>query len=191
MKPRVHLGFELETCWGSEPEGKARAAALVKYSPRKPNHTEQAICLGVTECLLQEIQLRFFALISDLQNKLLDHALPLPLQGCVPFCRAVQVPLVGCQSTQLQAFDGLKMKERLLHSWVLSTGSGFKAVSGVVESLITVASPCSLLFMSCVWSQDSRSQCPPRAVGTHCLPVRLHTQQLRPPLLPQILWAMA
>lgn len=81
-----------------------------------------------------------------------------------------------------------KMKERLLCSWVLSTGSGFKTVSGTVESLITVASLCLLPFMSCLWPQNSRSQCPPRAVGTHCLPLRSHPQQLRLPCRFKYCW---
>lgn len=97
MKQRVRLHFELETPGGSEPEGKAKAAALVRYSSRKPNHSN-ADNIPWAECTQQEIQLIFFALISDSQNGLLDRALSSALQGCVTFCRPMQLLQMKCQS---------------------------------------------------------------------------------------------
>lgn len=132
-----------------------------------------------------------FPLISDSQNGLLDCALSSALQGCITFCRTMQLLRIRYQSAPLQAFSVLKTKERLLHSCISSTGSGFKTVSGTAENLITVASLHSFTFVSCLWPQNSRSQCPSKAAGTHCLPVRSHTQQLTLPLSPPILLVMA
>lgn len=61
MKQRVYLYFESETPGGSEPEGKAKAAALVRYSSRKPNHSN-ADNIPCAECTQQEIQPIFFPL---------------------------------------------------------------------------------------------------------------------------------
>lgn len=110
-------------------------------------------------------------------NQWLTHRIILTILFPWPY-RVALLPAEQCSSHRCDASLSVcrhlmawKMKEGLLCSWVSSTDSGFKTVSWTVESLITVASLCLLPFMSCLWPQNSRSQCSPRAVGTHCLPV--------------------